>query len=1071
MGDIPGDSNSRQTLGAGSFNTSKLRAPSPLGDSLESNVWATGSTAPAPTVTSTTSAANPISSLPHAAPHVPAVVDHASNATPVDPGIPHRSHSKHHLNSDTIHRVAHMHDASADAVTHAPSSTSTANPADDVKPASKSTWFGKAASGLASSSSSSVPAAAPSSSSSEHHDAAAGIARKHTKGGGAGFATIAQAAIQADRLRAPQLSEGQLAGAERSSSHGRFIGPTQKYRLHDYAIFTRFVQLGACLWLLVGMVMAMTIFVAVTINVSYAAFNASRNVSIWPLIMGLAFYIELGYIFVSSFIRTGVRMQIYIWGANFGNDPDSDIFPIFLIAPFLTNMMEKISGLNKKKDVERQGETDPLLGQRQREPTEDELGDAAGAEASIDDDSFEEVVAERVDLIGHIMYLIILFIVLSLPMGYYTFRHGYWALVNFISIGICISSLLFIVLVNLAARIIRTYNVVHELWSHPEEVSDSELRATFYASTGFDTGKDIVGFIIGRGLWTAIFIFVGALAFSHFTRDSSVIIVSGFFIAVFLIAHIPFIRQIAYTFQKRTFWQPDPNFEKSEGYALYNGAEEWPAFVAFGMRCAVFVIGFSCLLYYDLFWKRREDHSQQGGNALEVGVHRIILFLFIIIGHDVAILLPVIRWSDPAKPWQYTIGNARARVAIMSGLMVLGLSLAFYSYYIRANFSSSVAVVVAFLILSYRHPRCRWTNYQRTFKKKKFSKEARLERRATRNARNTLVVVILVVATSWIVALAIGMVTPEDPNSDKMSWVMNLKPSSLKIPAIGLPEGYEASSALSTKPPKIFKPAVCSVSVTKLIDIDILDVAAMARGSYEPCVGRAGKIIHKRPRLATWATVNTTLPEDCSAPEGNGEGVQWVEYRNVKAAEGEPAISIVAVRGTSNTNDVFQDLYLWSTSALLQLSSFMGTLVTVWPADTVDMFANMIMKFGPLDSTLVYWNEVEKHVDYLKSQNRSVIMTGHSLGGAVASIVASHMEIPSYAFSAPGLGYSTRRYNMTTQNLQKYTMNVVPWHDAVPCFDLQVGLIQTIPCNQNEFLSCHSLDLTIETLKGECEDQ
>ncbi|KAI8846992.1 hypothetical protein BC829DRAFT_397280 [Chytridium lagenaria] len=979
----------------------KMRSPSPMGDGLETNVWA----AAKPSQTGTTPAvAAGFQQQQSAVPHEPAAT--AATTPSTEP------HPKHHLTSDVIRRVTIKAHHDEDSL-HPHSSTTT----------------------------------------SPNHDRNNTLHRDNSHNS---FASIAQAAIQADRIRAPNRSEGQLQGAERSSAHGRF------YRLHDYAVFTKFVQIGGCLWLLVGMVMACTIFMAITINVSYAAFNASRGTSIWPLIIGLVFYIELGYVMVSSFIRTGVRMQIYIWGANFGNDPDSDIFPIFLIAPFLTKMMASLTGIKAQKDTEADSETDPLLGNSSRDlpPAAPITANGLSGPADPDNDeekeaSIEEIVAWRVDLIGHIFYLILLFFILAIPMGYYTFKRGYWALVNFISIGICISSLLFIIFVNICARTYRTWRVVEELWNHPEEVSDSQLRANYYASTGFDTGKDLLGFIVKRGLSSAIVIFVAALAFSHFNPDLGVIIVSGLFIAAFLIARLPYIRQLAYSFQKRTFWQPYPDYRKSEGYALYNGAEDWPAFVAFGLRCAVFVIGFSCLLYYDLFWRRKGDSSEGSRPPLEVGVHRIVLFLMIVI----------VRYSDPTKPYWYIFGNARARVGIMAGLMLSGLFLSIYSYAIFPCFSSSVSLVVAFLILSYRHPRCRWTNYQRTFKTEKFSRDARLERRATRNARNTLIVIVLVIATSWITALIIGLATDAIDPINKTALPKTFLP---RIPALGLPSSFvpKNTTTLSTlRNTAGFRPAVCSVAITTFNNnLDILDVAAMARGSYEPCSKRAEDIIHGRDRLKGWVAFNTTLPTDCAAPD-NGDGVQWIEFRDAADTNG---ISIVAVRGTSNFNDVFQDLYLWSTSALLQLSSFLGTLVTVWPADTVDLLADSIMKFGPLDSTLVYWNAVEAKVQELIDANRTVIMTGHSLGGAVANSEFCVLSAWAGLFDKEMYVSAMFSNNLKAKNLHKYTMNVVPARDAVPCFDLQMGLVQSIPCEQDEFLSCHSLDLTIETLKAEC---
>ncbi|KAJ3319856.1 hypothetical protein HDU76_000431 [Blyttiomyces sp. JEL0837] len=396
---------------------------------------------------------------------------------------------------------------------------------------------------------------------------------------------------------------------------------------------------------------------------------------------------------------------------------------------------------------------------------------------------------------------------------------------------------------------------------------------------------------------------------------------------------------------------------------------------------------------------------------------------------------------------------------ITTGLIIAILLTALYSRAMYPGFASSVAVVLSILLCSFRHPRVRWTNYQRFFVKYKYGKEARLERRATWNAKVTLFLTFGMIVGSLIVALVLGT------NHD-----VGRIPS---IPAVGIRKEYFENRDAKLdrvlqfnngQMNNIFthRPFICDMRVSQAASLNVLDVAALARGSYEASLDHAQKQIHvyNRTGLVGWKVYEGTLGRSES-------GVQWVEYRfdgkrgvdvngdvdgdvEKMAAALNDGVSVVAVRGTSNLNDVFQDLYLWSTSGLLQMSTYMGTLVNAWPAETVDSLASFIMTFGPIDSTLVYWNEVENHVSKLLAQNRTVLMTGHSLGGAIAGIVASHKSIPAASFSAPGLGYSTLRYGLDLDTLQKYTMNVVPWHDAVPSFDLQVGLVQTIPCVEDE---------------------
>merc|ERR1719217_1207626 len=80
------------------------------------------------------------------------------------------------------------------------------------------------------------------------------------------------------------------------------------------------------------------------------------------------------------------------------------------------------------------------------------------------------------------------------------------------------------------------------------------------------------------------------------------------------------------------------------------------------------------------------------------------------------------------------------------------------------------------------------------------------------------------------------------------------------------------------------------------------------------------------------------------------------------------------------------------------------------------------------------WHDIRHHVESIKEKhpNDSIFLTGHSLGGGIAQIMAAQLRVPSVVFSAPGTRYSDRRFNITVQAEKRTTVVVVPHFDVVP---------------------------------------
>ncbi|CAE7769940.1 dnm1l [Symbiodinium necroappetens] len=118
-------------------------------------------------------------------------------------------------------------------------------------------------------------------------------------------------------------------------------------------------------------------------------------------------------------------------------------------------------------------------------------------------------------------------------------------------------------------------------------------------------------------------------------------------------------------------------------------------------------------------------------------------------------------------------------------------------------------------------------------------------------------------------------------------------------------------------------------------------------------------------------------------------------------------------------------------------------------------------------------NAVKRHEAEAKAAGQKLLMTGHSLGGALVGAASAAHGVDGIGFSPPGLYYQVQKFDLTLADLQSTFAIVQPANDVVPraalracgeifsgCgkyrqgVDKQRGMIQWIQCLESA-AQCH----------------
>uniref|UniRef100_A0A0G4FE26 Uncharacterized protein n=1 Tax=Chromera velia CCMP2878 TaxID=1169474 RepID=A0A0G4FE26_9ALVE len=148
-------------------------------------------------------------------------------------------------------------------------------------------------------------------------------------------------------------------------------------------------------------------------------------------------------------------------------------------------------------------------------------------------------------------------------------------------------------------------------------------------------------------------------------------------------------------------------------------------------------------------------------------------------------------------------------------------------------------------------------------------------------------------------------------------------------------------------------------------------------------------------------------------------------------------VAVIAVRGTTIQAEVFADLSLWSSIAVLQV---------------VNNYITPVLSWLPK-----WWTN--------KMLTSTSIFTGYNIVR-----FRGEMEMDETAPSAGSASWANKVAENAKNSLKRWVTAVIPSYDLIPKVDKVTGLIQHIDCFEEEPLPCHSMTTILCALACDCGD-
>jgi hypothetical protein len=291
----------------------------------------------------------------------------------------------------------------------------------------------------------------------------------------------------------------------------------------------------------------------------------------------------------------------------------------------------------------------------------------------------------------------------------------------------------------------------------------------------------------------------------------------------------------------------------------------------------------------------------------------------------------------------------------------------------------------------------------------------------------------------------------------------------------------------------------CSLSINGLSVLDHCFLSAAIYRNDSAFLADAGAWfapanITLTPLLLVGPGTNLSLPTS---------GLRFAILQQQPAAgdvDALPRVHVI-VRGSVDAMDWLQDFQIWSEALFIKAFSFVGPY-DVWPvgvkravARGTEALTSALNPRRVADITAepgvsgapsrIYMKYIAQAVAGVMAANANATggangtahagealasISGHSLGGGLASIIGQMLGLPAVSFSGPGTWITAGPLGLPDPPQPQLEFVVVPELDPVPRADDHVGTVAAIKCRSSDPGSCHSIERTCCELLHSCGD-
>lgn len=188
------------------------------------------------------------------------------------------------------------------------------------------------------------------------------------------------------------------------------------------------------------------------------------------------------------------------------------------------------------------------------------------------------------------------------------------------------------------------------------------------------------------------------------------------------------------------------------------------------------------------------------------------------------------------------------------------------------------------------------------------------------------------------------------------------------------------------------------------------------------------------------------------------------------------SLSVVGIRGTSSLKEVFVDVQMLHDVVFVQLIPLLFVMPPALPKllNNILQLPLWFIQPNASSSYSTLMHPLLRHLDALSNEEgRSVVLTGHSLGGFLSTLMGLKYQSPSAAFAGSMAGFGGARFDMKSNIVsveRRTSLNVRAENDLVPWVGslFNHGTVTNIECKQRFQLACHSASHYVCELAKRC---